>query len=523
MKPVLPAIVFTMLFSVPVFSQGICDPGGNIIIYSNYDGGTLNIDIDEDVPDIRIGICSYESVTINITGTYIDNVVEVLYAGYDDDGTTEVTGVPDAIVDILLYPPATLTDPDGYPYIICAYDCDTLYVPGGCNTVEQLTDYFLTELSGTFRYSYMQYGIWSGTYDISDGGNCCYGGMYEPAPVDVGISAISNPVSGCGLSDDETVTVTIYNYGATDVSSVPVNFSVDGGIAITETAVGAIAAGGTATYTFVTTADLSTSGTHTINAYTSIADDADDSNDDFSLNINSLATPVIDLGDDQTACDELILDANNPGATYSWSTGATTQEIVVTETGGYSVTVTDPVSGCIATDFINVEIFASPIASFTYTLAGDMITFTNTSTIGTYTWDFGDGSPLSNVTSPSHTYALEGTYTITLTVTSECGDDIYTAVISNIHIAILNFDNDISINVYPNPANEYLNICADGLLQENIWYSLFSINGEMLIPQTQLITTNNCRQLNLSQFESGFYILQLQSSTLTARSVVILQ
>ncbi|MBK7109171.1 MAG: T9SS type A sorting domain-containing protein [Bacteroidetes bacterium] len=66
-------------------------------------------------------------------------------------------------------------------------------------------------------------------------------------------------------------------------------------------------------------------------------------------------------------------------------------------------------------------------------------------------------------------------------------------------------------------------MCADGLLQENIWYSLFSINGEMLIPQTQLITTNNCHQLNLTQFESGLYILQLHSSSLTARSVVILQ
>ncbi len=151
MKPILPAILFLIIFYSTSFSQGICDPGGNIIIYSNYDGGTLNIDIDEDIPNIRIGICSYESVTINITGTYIDNVVEVLYAGYDSDGSTEVTGVSSGIVDILLYPPATISDPDGYPYIICAYDCDTLYVPGGCNTVEQLPNYFFKKLIAHFR------------------------------------------------------------------------------------------------------------------------------------------------------------------------------------------------------------------------------------------------------------------------------------------------------------------------------------------------------------------------------------
>jgi gliding motility-associated-like protein len=38
----------------------------------------------------------------------------------------------------------------------------------------------------------------------------------------------------------------------------------------------------------------------------------------------------------------LILDAKNPGATYLWSTGATTQTISVTTPGTYSVTVTGP-------------------------------------------------------------------------------------------------------------------------------------------------------------------------------------
>ncbi len=35
----------------------------------------------------------------------------------------------------------------------------------------------------------------------------------------------------------------------------------------------------------------------------------------------------------------------------------------------------------------------------------------------TYSWTFGDGSALSTATSPSHTYLVAGTYTITLTTT----------------------------------------------------------------------------------------------------------
>ncbi|MBC8048432.1 MAG: T9SS type A sorting domain-containing protein [Fimbriimonadaceae bacterium] len=167
---------FSFLFSATLFAQGICSEAGNIIIFSNYDGGELNINIDEDIANIQIGICSYESIEINISGTYAENVTKVLYAGYDSGLSTSVTGVDDAIVDIELYPLSTLDDPDGNEYIVCAYECDTDFIPGGCNTVDQVTDYFLTELEGSLRFSYLQYGIFgTGTYDMSEGGNCCFG------------------------------------------------------------------------------------------------------------------------------------------------------------------------------------------------------------------------------------------------------------------------------------------------------------------------------------------------------------
>lgn len=174
MKKLLLLTCFVISTVFTVRAQGVCNPAQNIIIYSNYDGGTLNINIDENIPNIQIGLCSYETLTVNISGTYAGNVTKVLYAGYNDGGTTSVSGVPGAIVDILTYPPVYLADPDGNPYMVCAYECDTAYVPGGCNTVDQATDYFLTELTGGLRYSYYQYGIWSGTYYFSDGGNCCY-------------------------------------------------------------------------------------------------------------------------------------------------------------------------------------------------------------------------------------------------------------------------------------------------------------------------------------------------------------
>lgn len=67
----------------------------------------------------------------------------------------------------------------------------------------------------------------------------------------------------------------------------------------------------------------------------------------------------------------------------------------------------------------------SPVASFTDTVSGLSVNFTNTSTdtggtISSYSWSFGDGST-STSASPSHTYASAGSYTVSLTVTDSTG------------------------------------------------------------------------------------------------------
>ncbi len=72
--------------------------------------------------------------------------------------------------------------------------------------------------------------------------------------------------------------------------------------------------------------------------------------------------PVVDLGEDATVCANLTvpLDAGNPGSEYLWSTGETTQSIVVDTTGvgigtlDVWVQVTNT-SGCMNTDTISLQ------------------------------------------------------------------------------------------------------------------------------------------------------------------------
>ncbi len=65
-----------------------------------------------------------------------------------------------------------------------------------------------------------------------------------------------------------------------------------------------------------------------------------------------------------------------------------------------------------------------PTGGFTSSVAGATANFTDASTDAvSWTWDFGDGSPVDNTQNPSHTYTASGTYTVCQVVENFCGDD----------------------------------------------------------------------------------------------------
>jgi hypothetical protein len=97
--------------------------------------------------------------------------------------------------------------------------------------------------------------------------------VYDTPANDGGVSAIISPNSGCGLSNLETVTITVKNYGTAALSNIPVSFTVDGGAPVNEVVAGPIAPNTTANYTFTAKANLSANGSHTIVASTNIAGD----------------------------------------------------------------------------------------------------------------------------------------------------------------------------------------------------------------------------------------------------------
>ncbi|MFN6038078.1 MAG: gliding motility-associated C-terminal domain-containing protein [Bacteroidota bacterium] len=194
-----------------------CSANGDLIIYSNYDGGILTINVDQNIPNLKVGICTYEPIQVAFTGPFVGNVTQVIYAGMNSNQnnnncglgnfTTSITGVPPGIVTIsppmnppqVGYTPAhgNGSGPWGGGMLGVAGLCDTLTNAGGGNTPDEVVYYFLNATGGTLLFHQTQYACWTNqTLNVSSGGNCCI------------LPAGSNPCSAVNVTTNNVIPVT---------------------------------------------------------------------------------------------------------------------------------------------------------------------------------------------------------------------------------------------------------------------------------------------------------------------------
>lgn len=149
-----------------------------------------------------------------------------------------------------------------------------------------------------------------------------------------------------------------------------------------------------------------------------------------------------------------------PPYSFSWNTSPAqfTQTATGLAAGVYIATVTDA-NTCMDTISFLITKNPDPIAAFSNTTecSTHATQFTDNSvpsagTINTWSWDFGDGSPLNSSQNPSYTYINSGNYNVSLIVsnTGGCADTITK-----------------SVQVYFNPSTgfSFSNVCfGDSLL-----------------------------------------------------------
>jgi gliding motility-associated-like protein len=172
----------------------------------------------------------------------------------------------------------------------------------------------------------------------------------------------------------------------------------------------------------------------------------------LTQNITVTEGPSVDAGLDQTIClgEMVTLLADNPsGADIMWDLGVTDGVAftpAATGTFTYTVTATDPVTGC--ENVSTVDVIVNPIPTVTATAdnieicIGESVTLTGGGAT-TYTWDMGvtDGVPF--------TPAAVGSVTFTVTGTSLGCSSTATITISVIDceesVAEFEFDNNICV------------------------------------------------------------------------------
>ncbi len=76
-----------------------------------------------------------------------------------------------------------------------------------------------------------------------------------------------------------------------------------------------------------------------------------------TVKVTILPNPVVNLGGNRSVCGSVLLDAQNPGHNYEWSSGEVTQTIIALSSKLYIVKVTNPATGCSQYDSVGINIY----------------------------------------------------------------------------------------------------------------------------------------------------------------------
>lgn len=131
------------------------------------------------------------------------------------------------------------------------------------------------------------------------------------------------------------------------------------------------------------------------------------------------------------------------------------------------------------------------------------VNFTDvSSSAGPWSWNFGDGNT-SDEQNPTHTYASQGTYTVSLTTESGCtsAEDIEVGT-----LGIEDLENT-EIVILPNPADNMIRIIDNDPQYSIGSIQIFDLSGRLI--KNQIIQTTETA-IDVSQLSSGTYVLTLR-------------
>ncbi len=260
----------------------------------------------------------------------------------------------------------------------------------------------------------------------------------------------------------------------------------------------------------------------------------------ISLEINILLLPnaAFSIPDSIQACGDALVNfvnqASENATSFLWLFPGGMPEfssfinpfVGYAASGEYPVTliVTNNAGSDTMVQILHVEILGFPAAQFTYTiLPNGVVEFVNTSaTEAGFIWDFGDGSPALEADSAvSHTYQVNGIYTVTLVASNICGASVFQQMIE-VNTGSVGTNDLHKTNVprlYPNPAKDYLMVdcTAVNIIPEQV--RILDLTGRVVLVKNSFSDLKTT--ISLHELPAGAYWVELRAGTQVWRRLVV--
>lgn len=305
----------------------------------------------------------------------------------------------------------------------------------------------------------------------------------------------------CG-TDTETITLTV---------AVPPTISAGNDIDICIGDQAVLTASGGITYTWDN--GLGAGASQTVSPsnttlYTVEGMDANGCTATDAVNVIVHALPPVSAGADITVCagDQIVLSGQG-ASNYVWDNGVS-NGIGFTQTAGtmtYTVTGTDAF-GCVNTDQLDVTALALPNVTIGSFSPNTICTYNDPVSIpaGSPAGGFYSGAGVSGQTfDPS--LVLPAVHSISYVYTDTNGCTNYASTTLEVSYCMALDELSIEYSIYPNPANNVINIITASLETTKVF--LMDGSGRLLTEMSFVGSTN----LDVSELKNGTYFLKLMN------------
>ena len=211
------------------------------------------------------------------------------------------------------------------------------------------------------------------------------------------------------------------------------------------------------------------------------------------------------------------------GLNYQWSNngspivGATSNTVMATATGNYSVSITGGTNCSVSSLSQSISVIPSPtinvVSSSTLICVGESATLT-ASGASSYSWTSGPNSAtftISPTTNTTYTVAATGANSCTNTSSFVQNVSLCTAIEEQIQFS--------GVNIYPNPTNGVVNISfVDNSIKK---IEIVDLLGKKIYSHT--ISDNKNLTIDLSTLSKGIYMVNIQKDDSTVSKKLIIE